>query len=72
VFEEEGEALAATLGDRLLIERNRSVSERLWRLLFDPSADDDPPANGIVHARWLTEMPAEIWSIVRDTVLRCL
>jgi hypothetical protein len=72
VLEQEGEALVAALADRLLIKRNQSVSERLWRLLFDPSGDDDSPANGIVRARWLTEMPAEIWSIVRDTVLRCL
>jgi hypothetical protein len=72
VFEQEGEALADALGERLLIERNRSVSERLWRLLFDPSGDNDPPDVGIVQARWLTEIPAEIWSIIRDRVLRCL
>ncbi|HTT74893.1 MAG TPA: hypothetical protein VMF50_02840 [Candidatus Binataceae bacterium] len=72
VFELEGEALAAALSERLLIERNGSVSERLWRLLFDPSGEDDPPANGIVNARWLTEIPSELWAIVRDTILRCL
>jgi len=72
VFQLEGEALAATLGDRLLIERNGSVSERLWRLLFDPSGEEEPPPDGIVNARWLTEMPAELWAIVRDAVLRCL
>ena len=72
VFELEGEALAAALSERLLIERNGSVSERLWRLLFDPSGEEDPPANGVIDARWLTEMPTELWAIVRDTVLRCL
>jgi hypothetical protein len=72
VFELEGEALAAALSERLLIERNGSVSERLWRLLFDPSGEEDPPTSGIIDAQWLAEMPTELWSIVRDTVLRCL
>jgi hypothetical protein len=73
IFELEGEALAAALGERLLIERNGSVSERLWRLLFDPSGDEEEPLpNEIMPARWLTEMPLEFWAIVRDTVLRCL
>lgn len=72
VMDLEGEALAEALGERLLIDRNGSVSERLWRLLFDPSAEDEPPADGTVSARWLTEIPAEIWQIVRDAVLRCL
>lgn len=72
VLELEGEALAATLGERLLIDRNQSVSERLWRLVFDPSGEDEPREDGIVNARWLTEIPPELWAIVRDTVLRCL
>jgi hypothetical protein len=71
-FDLEGEPLAKTLAERLLIDRNGSVSERLWRLVFDPSAEDEVPADGIVGARWLTEMPAEIWAIIRDIVLRCL
>jgi hypothetical protein len=71
-LELEGEPLAEALGERLLIDRNGSVSERLWRLLFDPSDEDEAPADGIVNARWLTEMPVVLWTIVRDTVLRCL
>lgn len=68
----EGEALAALLAERLLIERNASVSDRLWRLLIDPSGQEELPEDEAVDARWLTEIPAHIWGIVRDTVLRCL
>ncbi|HLH75219.1 MAG TPA: hypothetical protein VKV28_00300 [Candidatus Binataceae bacterium] len=71
-IELEGEALAAMLARRLLIERNGSVSDRLWRLLMDPSGQDEAPEHGMVPARWLAEMPSPIWDIVRDTVLRCL
>jgi hypothetical protein len=72
ILDLEGEALAQILAERLLIDRNGSVSERLWRLLFDPGAEDEAPAHGIISARWLTEMPSELWTIIRDTVLRCL
>jgi hypothetical protein len=68
----EGEPLAALLAERLLIERNASVSDRLWRLLIDPSGQEELPADEAVDARWLAEIPAPIWEIVRDTVLRCL
>jgi len=68
----EGEALAALLAERLLIGRNASVSDRLWRLLMDPSGQDELPEDEAVDARWLAEIPAPIWGIVRDTVLRCL
>jgi len=68
----EGEQLAATLAERLLIERNGSVSERLWRLLMDPDGQEELPLDQPVDVRWLGEMPAPIWNIVRDTVLRCL
>jgi len=68
----EGEALAALLAERLLIERNASVSDRLWRLLIDPSGQEELPEDEAVDARWLAEIPGPIWGIVRDTVLRCL
>jgi hypothetical protein len=70
----EGEALAATLAARLLIARNGSVSDRLWRLIVgggDPEAPD-PPAEAVVDARWLGEMPEPLWQIVREAVLKCL
>ena len=69
---EEGEELAHVLAHRFVIERNGSVSERLWRLVLaggDPDSDDEP--TGDVDARWLGAMPAPFWQIVRDTVLRC-
>jgi hypothetical protein len=78
----EGEDLARALGARLLVERNGSVSERLWRLVVhggvDP--DDDPSPGGVgpsapdgaIDARWLGEIPQAVWQIVRDTVLRCV
>jgi hypothetical protein len=68
----EGEALAALLAERLLIERNASVSDRLWQLLMDPSGQEELPEDEAVDARWLAEIPAPIWGIVRDSVLRCL
>jgi len=71
-LELEGEALAALLAQRLLIERNASVSDRLWQLLMDPSGQEESPNDEAVDARWLAEIPAPIWGIVRDTVLRCL
>jgi hypothetical protein len=67
----EGEALAKLLAERLIIARNGSVSERLWRLIIDPSGQEDV-SDGPIHVGWLAEMPSEIWQIVRDTVLRCL
>ena len=75
-FAIEGEELARVLAHRFVIERNGSVSERLWRLVLaggDPDAEDDPgnEPTGDVDARWLGAMPAPFWQIVRDTVLRC-
>lgn len=68
----EGEALAKELAQRFVIERNGSVSDRLWRLVLRQGvADADQEPEGPVDARWLGEIPAPIWQIVRDTVLRC-
>lgn len=70
-LELEGEALARVLAERLLIERNASVSERLWRLVA--GADDEGEvAAEAVPARWLTELPLPVWNIVRAQVLRCI
>ncbi|WP_394845587.1 precorrin-3B C(17)-methyltransferase [Pendulispora brunnea] len=73
ILDLEGEPLAQALAQRFLIERNGSVSERLWRLVLhggDPDAEGIPDAD--VDARWLGEIPAPLWQIIRDTVLRCL
>jgi hypothetical protein len=68
----EGETLARVLSQRFVIERNGSVSERLWRLVLiggDRESEDEVPES--VDARWLGEMPPPFWQIIRDTVLRC-
>jgi len=66
----EGEALARLLAERLLIHRNGSVSERLWRLVTDPTGAGERRQVDVA-ARWLGEVPPEIWTIVRETVLKC-
>lgn len=63
-----GEAAARLVAERLLVPRNGSVSERLWRLIFD-AGEDDP--EGEMDARWLGEVPARVWDVVRDAVLKC-
>ncbi|MBI3768381.1 MAG: precorrin-3B C(17)-methyltransferase [Deltaproteobacteria bacterium] len=68
----EGEPLAELLADRFLIARNGSVSDRLWRLVIDPDASGGDPRDRVIDARWLGEMPAPVWRIIRDAVLRCL
>ena len=73
----EGEDLARTLAQRFLVERNGSVSERLWRLVVQKGVPDDDVPEGAevplsVDARWLGEIPAPLWKLVRDTVLRCV
>ncbi len=60
----EGEALARALYDRLVIYRNHSVSERIWRLLSVAQM-------GRREARWLIELPMPVWELVRDSVLKC-
>jgi hypothetical protein len=59
----------------MIIARNGSVSDRLWRLVLggdgDGDAYGDGDGGGVVDAGWLGEMPARVWGIVRDSVLRC-
>ncbi len=66
-----GEALPRLLAERLLIARTGAVSDRLWRLILsdDPDHEADPAA--VIDAGWLAAMPAHVWQIVRDAVLRC-
>jgi hypothetical protein len=64
LVELEGEALAIGLADRLLIERNAAVSDRLWRAILDGRSGD-------VEAAWLLEIPRPLWQVVRDGVLKC-
>jgi hypothetical protein len=58
----DGAAVARVLAAKLVIQRNGSVSERLWRLVS---------GDGATRAQWLVDVPQPIWDIVRDTVLRC-
>jgi hypothetical protein len=67
----EGEDLARLLVDRFVIQRNGSVSDRLWRLVTDPKQEDRAVSAGTIDAQWLGEIPTEIWHIVRETVLKC-
>jgi hypothetical protein len=71
IFELEGEALTALLVDAFVIPRTGSVSERLWRLVIGQSDETDAAIPEIISARWLAELPPAIWTLVRDTVLRC-
>ncbi len=66
----EGEGLARILARRFLIERNGSVSDRLWHLVLDPSGQDRTP-DEVTEAGWLGAMPEPIWNIVRERVLKC-
>jgi hypothetical protein len=70
----EGEALPRLLAERLLIARNGSVSDRLWRLILGTDEEDgaSPPDSAeAIDAAWLGEVPERVWAIVRDSVLRC-
>ncbi len=67
----EGEALAALLAKRFLIERNGSVSDRLWRIVTHHQGMDDDSEVSIIQAQWIAEIPSPVWQIVRDSVLKC-
>jgi len=55
----------AVISQRLVIQRNGSVSERLWRLVTNRQSTGELPA------QWLVDMPAHVWGVVRDAVLKC-
>jgi hypothetical protein len=67
----EGEALPRLLAGRLLIARTGAVSDRLWRLILSEDPDFEPDPAAVIDAAWLAAMPAHVWQVVRDTVLRC-
>lgn len=70
----DGEPAVRLVADRLLVARNGAVSDRLWRLIF---GEDETLPGGArcktddVDARWLAEMPAHVWDVIRDAVLKC-
>ena len=65
-MEMQGQELAELLFKRFVIPRNYSVSDRLWSVVTVKSK------NGITDARWLEQMPDEVWQIVRENILKCL
>jgi hypothetical protein len=68
----EGETVPRVLAERLLIYRNGSVSERLWGLVVGADPDTGAVAAEPFDADWLIAMPAQVWDVVRESVLRCL
>jgi hypothetical protein len=65
VTHDDPQELSRIIAEKLLIERNGSVSERLWRLVTDGKS------SGEVGAQWLVDTPTRVWQVVRDTVLKC-
>jgi hypothetical protein len=59
----EGSALLQLLVERLLVESDASVSDRLWNLIIGES---DAP--GELEAEWFVQMPKRVWDAVRDSV----
>jgi hypothetical protein len=66
----EGEALAAMLAERFIIQRTGLISERLWRLVLGLS-DEHEPVLSEIDARWLGQLPPAIWHVVRESALKC-
>lgn len=66
----EGTDAARTLGERLTVNRNGSVSERLWGLILGEE-ELEAPSGRTIPCAWLCEMPPEVWNVVRDAVLKC-
>ena len=64
----EGEALARKLALSFMIERNGSISERLWHLVTETT---EKKVGEAFDVNWLSETPEDVWDIVRDSVLRC-
>jgi hypothetical protein len=64
IVDGEPEAVARLMAARFVIDRNGSVSERLWRVVTEGRT-------GELACGWLGEVPQPVWQIVRDTVLRC-
>jgi hypothetical protein len=70
----EGTAVAARIAQQLVIPRNGSVSDRLWRLIIGITGDlgdDEDEVPAVTDAAWLATVPDRVWSIVSGSVLRC-
>ena len=62
----QGEDLAKLLHKRFSIERNNSISNRLWNVAICGKNE------GRVDTQWLEQMPDEVWEIVKEGILKCL
>src|SRR6187431_54718 len=66
----EGVEAAQAIGERLTVDRNGSVSERLWGLILGED-EAEQPSGRTIDCAWLCEMPIAVWNVVRDAVLKC-
>jgi hypothetical protein len=66
------ESIAEILANRLLIHRNASFSERLWRILTGASEENPITPSVERDVSWLLAMPERVWEIVREAALKCL
>jgi hypothetical protein len=66
----EGVEAARAIGERLTVDRNGSVSERLWILIVGED-EAERPSGRTIECAWLCEMPITVWNVVRDAVLKC-
>lgn len=64
-----GEQTAKILSERFLIERNASVSNRLWNIVIDA---EENRGKSEVNIDSVLKLPKEIWDIVREGVLKCV
>lgn len=71
LIEGEGEMAAKDLHRKLSIERNNSISERLINLVTEQSPRVHQEGLELTDARWLSQMPAQVWNMVREEILRC-
>lgn len=68
----EGVEAARIIAERLTVSRNGSVSERLWNLILgEHEVEAEAEAGRTIPCAWLCEMPAAVWAVVRDAVLKC-
>jgi len=66
----EGVEVARMIGERLTVNRNGSVSERLWSLILGED-EVEAPTGKTIPCAWLCEMPTAVWDVVREAVLKC-
>ena len=64
--------VAAILANKLLIRRNASVSDRLWRIITGLTEESTTDSPLDPDATWLLTMPERVWNLVRDAALKCL